>query len=144
MINKLILLLILIACNWTKTHAQTDSTPKPELKSQIIDHSGVQKYIDKHQKIVKKKPFIEGYRIQIYNGNNKEDANKVRTEFYSNFPSLRCYLSYQQPYYKVRVGDYQDQGSAKADLKKMARNYPSSFLVPDQIRRLEKEDDKKD
>jgi SPOR domain len=141
--NKLILFLIL--CSATILNAQTADTPATnELKSSIIDHSGVQKYIEKHQKIIKKKPFVEGYRIQIYNGNNKEDANKIRAEFYSNYPSMRCYLTYQQPYYKVRVGDYQDQGSAKVDLKKMARTYPSSFLVPDQIRRLEKDDDKKD
>lgn len=127
------------------SYAQTATdTAKPELKSAIIDHSGVQKYIDKHGKIIKKKPFTEGYRIQIYNGNNKEDANKIRTEFYSTYPTMRCYLTYQQPYYKVRVGDYQDQGSAKVDLKKLARSYPSSFLVPDQIRSLNKEDDKKD
>jgi hypothetical protein len=40
-----------------------------------------------------------------------------------------------QPYYKVRIGDYAQQESAKGDLKKLARFYPSSFLVPDQIRR---------
>jgi hypothetical protein len=144
MIYRRILFIIILVLICSQTEAQTDSSVKSELKSQIIDHSGVQKYIDKHQKIIKKKPFLEGYRIQIYNGNNKDDANKIRTEFYSNFPTFRCYLTYQQPYYKVRVGDYQDQASAKTDLKKMAKNYPSSFLVPDQIRRLEKEDEKKD
>lgn len=141
--NKILLFLLLFCTSLI--NAQSADTPiVNELKSTIVDHSGVQKYIEKHQKIIKKKPFVEGYRIQIYNGNNKDDANKIRAEFYSNYPSMRCYLTYQQPYYKVRVGDYQDQGSAKVDLKKMARTYPSSFLVPDQIRRLEKDDDKKD
>lgn len=139
--TKLFLILLLFWVSGINAQSTKDTI---ELKSSIIDHSGVQKYIEKHQKIIKKKPFIEGYRIQIYNGNNKEDANKIRAEFYSNYPSMRCYLTYQQPYYKVRVGDYQDQGSAKADLKKMARTYPSSFLVPDQIRRMDKEEDKKD
>jgi len=134
-----ILFLVLLQLN---ACSQSDSSSAPELKSSIVDHSGVQKYIDNHRQIVKKKPFIEGFRIQIYNGNNKEDANKIKAEFYSTYPSMRCYLTYQQPYYKVRVGDYPDQGSAKIDLKKLARNYPSSFLVPDQIRRLDKDDDK--
>lgn len=53
---------------------------------------------------------------------------------------MRCYISYQQPYYKVRVGDYEDQTEAKPDLKKMAKFYPSSFLVPDQIRRTNEKD----
>jgi SPOR domain len=142
--NKLILFLLTLISSALFSQTTTDSATSNELKSNIIDHSGVQKYIEKHQKIIKKKPFVEGYRIQIYNGNNKEDANKIKVEFYSNYPGMRCYLNYQQPYYKVRVGDYQDQGSAKADLKKMARTYPSSFLVPDQIRRMDKDEDKKD
>lgn len=121
-----------------------DSSKTPSVNSSIVDHSGVQKYIESHKIIVKKKPFTEGYRIQIYNGNNKDDAKNVKTEFYSKFPGMRCYLTYQQPYYKVRVGDYEDQASAKLDIKKMARFYPSSFLVPDQIRRTGEEKDSKD
>ena len=122
--------------------AQTKDTVS-ELKSTIIDHSGIQHYIENHKPIVKKKPFLEGYRIQIFNGNNKDDANKTKSEFYGKYPGMRCYVTYQQPYYKVRVGDYPDQGSAKSDLKKLARDYPSSFLVPDQIRRLDKDDENK-
>ncbi len=85
---------------------------------------------------------MEGFRIQIYNGNNRDDANKVKSEFYGRFPGMRCYLTYQQPYYKVRIGDYEDQNEARPDLKKMARYYPSSFLVPDQIRRTGEKDEK--
>jgi len=107
-----------------------------------MDHSGVQKYIESHKMIVKKKPFSEGFRIQIYNGNNREDANRMKSEFYGKFPGMRCYLTYMQPYYKVRIGDYPDQGAAKGDLKKLARYYPSSFLVPDQIRRTGDNEDK--
>ncbi len=110
--------------------------------STIMDHSGVQKYIESHKMIVKKKPFSEGFRIQIYNGNNREDANRMKSEFYGKFPGMRCYLTYMQPYYKVRIGDYPDQGAAKGDLKKLARYYPSSFLVPDQIRRTGDNEDK--
>jgi hypothetical protein len=124
--------------------AQTEDTAANALKSSIIDHSNVQPYISAHPMIDKKKPFFQGYRIQIFSGNSKEEANKVKTDFYSKFSSMRCYLTYQQPYYKLRVGDYEDQESAKLDAKKLARTYPSSFLVPDEVRRtgsseLEKE-----
>lgn len=113
-----------------------------ELKSSIIDHSGIQPYITAHPIIEKKKAFFQGYRIQIFSGNSKDEANRVKSDFYNKFPSLRCYLTYQQPYYKLRVGDYEDQESAKADARRLARTYPSSFLVPDEVRRTGKEDEK--
>lgn len=123
--------------------SQTEDTAVNTLKSSIIDHSGVQPYIAAHPMIDKKKPFFQGYRIQIFSGNSKEEANKVKSDFYTKFPSMRCYLTYQQPYYKLRVGDYEDQESAKPDAKRLARTYPSSFLVPDEVRRTgEKEGDK--
>lgn len=97
-------------------------------------HSNVQPYISAHPMIDKKKPFFQGYRIEIFSGNSKEEARKLKHSD-SKFSSMRCYLTYQQPYYKLRVGDYEDQESAKLDAKKLARTYPSSFLVPDEVRR---------
>lgn len=123
--------------------SQTEDTAANALKSSIIDHSGVQAYITAHPVIDKKKPFFQGYRIQIFSGNSKEEANKVKSDFYTKYPNMRCYLTYQQPYYKLRVGDYEDQESAKPDAKRLAKIYPSSFLVPDEVRRTgEKEGDK--
>mgnify|MGYP001123953561 CR=1 FL=1 len=117
-----------------------DSISRPIIASAILDHSDIQRYIESHRAIIKRKPFQEGFRIQIYNGSNRDDANRIKSDFYSKFPYMRCYISYQQPYYKVRVGDYEDQTEAKPDLKKMAKFYPSSFLVPDQIRRTNEKD----
>ena len=109
-----------------------------ELETEIIDHSNIEPLILGHKKVVKKSPFSDGYRIQIYNGNEKEEAMKIKTQFYSKFPNIRCYTLYQQPYYKVRVGDYPNPEAAKNDLKTLSYHYPSSFLVPEKIRRSEK------
>jgi hypothetical protein len=112
-----------------------------ELETEIIDHSNIEPLILGHKKVVKKSPFSDGYRIQIYNGNEKEEAMKIKTQFYSKFPNIRCYTLYQQPYYKVRVGDYPNPEAAKNDLKMLSYHYPSSFLVPEKIRRSGKEEE---
>ncbi len=135
----------IIFCLFSSSYilCQTEDSTVNILKSSIVDHSGVQPYITSHPIIDKKKPFFQGYRIQIFSGNSKEEANKVKSDFYIKFPNMRCYLTYQQPYYKLRVGDYEDQESAKPDAKRLARTYPSSFLVPDEVRRTgDKESDK--
>lgn len=132
--SKTVYLVILLLLG-SSISAQVVDTGENALKSTIIDHSGVQSFISAHPMIDKRKPFFQGYRIQIFSGNSKEEANRVKADFYSKYPSMRCYLTYQQPYYKLRVGDYEDQESAKPDAKKLARIYPSSFLVPDEVRR---------
>ncbi len=125
--------------------AQTNDTSRlNEFESIIIDHSNINGLINSHKKIIKRSPFTEGYRIQIFNGNSREEAMKVKSEFYNKFPSIRCYTIYQQPYYKVRVGDYPNPESARNDLKLLGRYFPSSFLVPEKIRRLDNDDDKEE
>ncbi|MBL7790641.1 MAG: SPOR domain-containing protein [Chitinophagales bacterium] len=136
--------LLIFSVSYSLISAQSEDSTANVLKSSIIDHSGVQPYITAHPMLDKKKPFFQGYRIQIFSRNSKEEANKVKSEFYSKFPAMRCYLTYQQPYYKLRVGDYEDQESAKPDAKKLARTYPSSFLVPDEVRRTGDKDTDKD
>jgi hypothetical protein len=124
------------------TAQQNDTVKNNDIESSIIDHSNIGSLIGSHKKIIKKSPFAEGYRIQIFNGNSREEAMKVKSDFYNKFPSIRCYTVYQQPYYKVRVGDYPNPESARNDLKLLGRHFPSSFLVPEKIRRLDNDDDK--
>lgn len=131
---KKITIVIIFIASFIELSAQTEAIDTG-LKSMIVDHSGVQPYITAHPMIDKRKPFFQGYRIQIFSGNSKEEANKVKADFYNKYPQMRCYLTYQQPYYKLRVGDYEDQESAKPFAKMLAKTYPSSFLVPDEVRR---------
>lgn len=139
------LLTLNTAFSQDKGTPKVDSSSMPrEIQSNIIDHSDIQRYIESHGIVAKKKPFIEGYRIQIFNSNNREEATKAKSDFYAKYPNMRAYTVYQQPYYKVRVGDYPNPESAKADLRKMAKSYPSSFLVPEQIRRIDSKEEDED
>jgi len=138
-------ILLIICFIVIDSFAQTNDTSRlNEFESIIIDHSNINGLINSHKKIIKRSPFTEGYRIQIFNGNSREEAMKVKSEFYNKFPSIRCYTIYQQPYYKVRVGDYPNPESARNDLKLLGRYFPSSFLVPEKIRRLDNDDDKEE
>lgn len=141
---KYLLLTFTVFLNLSGAAQQSDTAKNNEIESSIIDHSNIGSLIGSHKKIIRKSPFAEGYRIQIFNGNSREEAMKVKSDFYNKFPSIRCYTIYQQPYYKVRVGDYPNPESARNDLKLLGRHFPSSFLVPEKIRRLDNEDDKEE
>jgi len=81
-------------------------------------------------------PEIEGWRIQIFfeAGNySKSQAIEEKSEFVNKYSDVPVYLIFQEPYYKVRIGDYRTKMEAEAFLKKISGSYPNAFVVKDKI-----------
>ena len=79
---------------------------------------------------------INGYRIQIaaYSGvNSKSQAEAARNSFNNLFPYTKSYLIYNEPYFKVRVGNYYTRLQAYKDLETIRETYPSAYIVQDKI-----------
>ncbi len=77
--------------------------------------------------------MIRGYRIQINFGQDRNEANKIRGDFSAKYPGIPTYMSYQQPYFKVNVGDYRSKLEAVKNLNLVRKNYPGAFIVMDKI-----------
>lgn len=89
-----------------------------------------QKYIE----LNKLKQSSSGYRIQIHFGNEREKAKEIKTKFLKEFPEIPAYDSYQSPNFRVRVGDYRSKLEATKYLKQISAQFPSSFIVSDNIK----------
>ena len=79
---------------------------------------------------------LNGFRIQIaaYSGvNSKSQAEAARNSFNNLFPYTKSYLIYNEPYFKVRVGNYRSRLQAHKDLETIRLTYPSAYIVPDKI-----------
>lgn len=81
------------------------------------------------------KQIIKGYRVQIYSGSNRIDANKVKSDFLETFLGEKIYFDYRQPYYKVRVGDYRTKLEAQKmyQLLLLDIRFKGVLIVPDDI-----------
>lgn len=77
---------------------------------------------------------ISGYRVQIYFGSERSTALEVKTSFLRQYPDTYAYLLYQQPNFKVRVGDFRSQEEAANFIKSIKDNYLGAFVVRDIIR----------
>jgi len=64
--------------------------------------TAIQKNIDKNRIA----NVIDGYRIQLFSGAERNNANALKTKILKLYPETPAYLIYQQPYFKLRVGDY--------------------------------------
>lgn len=76
---------------------------------------------------------IQGYRIQIFFGSDRKAANDARTKFLQLFPEVEAYLVYQQPNFKVRVGDFRNQLEAQPVYRSILNQFETVFIVPDKI-----------
>ena len=76
---------------------------------------------------------MDGYRIQIFSGAERNNANALRQKFKTEFPEEQAYLIYQQPYFKLRVGDYRTLIEAQQAYIQLQKTYGQILIVPDKI-----------
>jgi hypothetical protein len=77
--------------------------------------------------------YIDGYTIQIYSGQKKEDAMNASKKMREEMPALIATLQYQQPKFRVTVGKYFSRLEAQKDLLAMRRKFSAAILVPEKI-----------
>jgi hypothetical protein len=76
----------------------------------------------------------DGFRVQLHFGNDREKAREVKVRFLQQFPEVPAYESYQQPNFRIRVGDFRSKLEANRFLKRVLPTFPAAFSVPEQIR----------
>ncbi|MCX7863047.1 MAG: SPOR domain-containing protein [Bacteroidales bacterium] len=100
----------------------------------LQSQADIETIIDKHISVNQKAKGIPGYRIQVYFGSGndaKNQANKIRTELRNAFPSFEAYLTYEEPFFKVKIGDFRNKVEAYKLFKIIQQSYPSAFIVED-------------
>lgn len=89
-------------------------------------------YISKWGQIQK----ISGYRIQILaitGTNSKAQADGAKATFEVQFPEIPAYLTYVEPYFRIRVGNFSSRIEAYKVLQSIQWQYPSAYIIPDKI-----------
>lgn len=103
---------------------------------QIIADERIDTLMSTFVELNEKYPAIEGWRVEIFfeaGNNSKKLAMEAKAEFVEKYPEVPCYVLFQQPYYKVRVGDLRSKMEAEKLLKTIEVNYPNAFVVTDEI-----------
>jgi hypothetical protein len=130
-----IIISVLVAKN---IFAQSDTAiVVPKIKRDyVVQDDDVTWLVEKYNNQNQTKPIINGYRVQIYfdSGNqSKKKANDVKTQFLAKNPDIPCYLVYQSPNFKVRVGDFRTRYEAYKFYREIRNDFPSAYIVKDEI-----------
>jgi hypothetical protein len=79
---------------------------------------------------------LEGFRVQIFmeSGNSAvQQAESIIRSFREEFPDVPAYLSFGQPYYRIRVGDFRNRIEAEGFLRTLIGRYNQAFVVKERI-----------
>lgn len=90
------------------------------------------KYLSTNRKV----QGVPGYRIRIYSGSGigaKEEQQRVRARFLSLYPDIDAYYQYDEPFFKVYVGDCRTRSEALILYDRVKRNFPNPILREDYI-----------
>ena len=79
-----------------------------------------------------RKGGIDGYRVQIYQG-NKDEAYQIKSRFLSFYPNQSAYVTFQTPDFKVRIGDFRTRSEAIKLKYEIKNKFSNPFIVEDII-----------
>lgn len=107
-----------------------------EMNVKFDIETGIEEVEEAHLAAWQKVEKVEGYRIQLIavaGTNSKKNAQKVLDEFSFLFPEIAVYLSYSEPNFRVRAGNFRTRLDALRVLGIIRQLYPGAFIVKDKI-----------
>lgn len=98
--------------------------------------SRIDRLMQKQREVYAANNTMNGFRVQIFMEIGNEAVNhakSVKAGFERQFPDLPIYLSYEQPYYRLRVGDFRNRVEAEKYLRILKPKYGLAFVTADII-----------
>ncbi len=74
-----------------------------------------------------------GYRVQIFFGSSRQAAYNAQAKFNEEYPELRTYISYSEPNFKVRAGDFRTRLEAQKLVTEISGMFTSLFIISEKI-----------
>ena len=110
--------------------------PKQQGKVEVYQDSRVDSIVKMHVRYNSSQSTFDGYRIQIFfdAGNNSlNGALAAQANYQMLYPGDTAYISFVEPYYKVRVGDFRSRLEADTYLRQINRDFPNAFVIKDKV-----------
>jgi len=74
-----------------------------------------------------------GYRVQIFYGSDRREVFNEQSKFNNSFPELNTYITYKQPNYYLRVGDFRTRLEAQRLMNELRPIFPTLFIFREKI-----------
>lgn len=141
---RYIFALCLAAGAWVGVHAQGIDAFKRRLsmpdtlyrsRVQVIEHGSAEQTL-RYLQARHSDERIRGYRVRIFSDNSQRartDAAGTAARFQELFPGIPVYMAYENPYWKVTVGNCATSEEAIILMGRIRGSFDRAFLMQEQI-----------
>ena len=129
---KRILFMILFVATASIAFAQSNGSVN------VSQDDRIENLISKQRQLYKLDSSFSGYRIHIFMeiGNEAlKHAEDVKRQFERAFPDIPIYLTYAEPYFRLRAGDFRNRVEAEKCLRRIKPRFKEAFVTADMIYR---------
>ena len=98
----------------------------------------IENLISKQRLLYRIDSSFSGYRIHIFMeiGNEAlQHAKEVKSQFERGFPDIPIYLTYAEPYFRLRAGAFRHRVEAEKCLRRIKPRFKEAFVTADMIYR---------
>lgn len=75
----------------------------------------------------------KGFRVQIFSGPSRNEAYATQSRFRNQNSDMDCYITYDEPNYRVKVGDFKSRSEANSFMRTMRAQYKNVFVFQEDI-----------
>ena len=104
----------------------------------VDQDSRIESLISKQRRLYSVDSSFNGYRIHVFMeiGNEAlQHAEQVKRQFENAFPDIPIYLTYAEPYFRLRAGDFRNRVEAEKCLRRIKPRFKEAFVTADMIYR---------
>ena len=104
----------------------------------IDQDSRIESLISKQRLIYRIDSSFSGYRVHVFMeiGNEAlQHAEDVKKQFERAFPDIPIYLTYAEPYFRLRAGNFRNRVEAEKCLRRIKPRFKEAFVTADMIYR---------
>ena len=127
MLKRHIILLLFMVLAMVPAHAQQ----KKKGKIEITGDTKVSELVKKHIEFNETLQTVPGYRVQIAalsGPNSRTQAFELKQRFKEQYPEVEVYIIFNEPNFRVKVGDFTSKLDAHVFMRKIKDKYPGTIV----------------
>ena len=100
---------------------------------EIRNEKGIESLVNKYENILKNTGGINGWRLQLKFKAKESEIIKIKLKFIKLYPNIPVFLEYQEPYYRIRVGNCRTKLEALKIKDLIKKHFTDTYPVPEII-----------
>jgi hypothetical protein len=89
--------------------------------------------INKRSSMLTSTGQYKGFRLQVISTRSREQAFEIKADLLTKYPEEKCYVMFQSPYFKVRIGNFVKREDAENLRKILNKSFKNGVFVVEDV-----------